>query len=121
MTNTATHIITHVPAENRSFLSRKANGQIFGYRNGTQLMFGDDPRQLEARSFMSEPDAMEALRHLAHVDQAHLMGRICRSCGMPQTDRVICPKTNGGVHVTETRNVPEIEVVDGPSLVCRPN
>lgn len=121
MTNNSTHLIQNLPSQHKSNLSRASTGQIIAYRNGIRIMFGEDPNRLECREFTSEESAMDAIRSIAHVDQADRMGKVCKDCGLPPTTMVSCPKTNDGAHRTEMRRVPEIDVQDCESRVARLN
>ncbi len=118
MNNNSTHRIYNLPTQKKSHLSRCSNGQVVAYRKGTQIMYGENPLALECREFIDEESAMRALRHIASVDQAQRMGKVCRDCGVPPAEAT-CAINNGGVHRTETRTMAEIEVVDAESQIAR--
>jgi len=121
MNNNNTHLIHNMPTQRKSHLSRRATGMVIAYRNGTKIMYGENPGNLIPQEYISEEHALAALRHLAFIDQSQRCGRVCKDCGYPPAELVVCPANPDGAHRTEMRNVPEIEVVDGEPRVVRPN
>lgn len=94
---------------------------VIAYRNGTKIMYGENPSALTPQEYLTEDHAMTALRILAAIDQSQRVGRVCKDCGHVPAELVVCPATSDGAHRTEMRNVPKIESVDGDIRVVRPN
>ncbi len=121
MTNNSTHILHNMPTQRKSLLSRRSTGLVIAYRNGTKIMYGENPQMLAAHEYITEDAAMTGLRVLAAIDQSQRVGRVCKDCGHVPAELVVCPATSDGAHRTEMRNVPEIESVDGEPKIVRPN
>lgn len=92
---------------------------VIAYRNGTKIMYGEDPQHLQSREFTSEEFAMRALTHIATVDQSERMGKVCKDCGMPPTEAITCTESTDGSHKIELRKVPVIETIDADLRIKR--
>ncbi len=119
MNNNSTHLIQKHGSSGKADLSRSNTGMVIAYKNGTKIMYGEDPQRLQCREFISEDAALDALTHIATVDQSERMGKVCKDCGLPPTEAITCPRTNDGSHRIEMRKVPEIEVVDTDKRIKR--